>query len=84
MVLIPGYGTDLIPWRDIGGASVQHRPEGKQQVASLHLKSKKMYVDIGNTPNVFPTRADVELFVRLVNERVESQGKSSVSAGDVK
>ena len=84
MVLIPGYMTDLIPWSDIGGASVLHRREGKPQVASLHLKSKKMYVDIGGMANVFPMRADVELFVRLVNERVESQGKSSVSAGDVK
>ncbi|MEZ6085343.1 MAG: hypothetical protein R3E58_15725 [Phycisphaerae bacterium] len=71
-----------------GMASVGHRSnrfsEGKPQMATLLLRKQKMYIDIGGAANVFPKRADVELFVRLVQVHIESQGKSPELAGDVK
>jgi len=67
---LPGFSDDLLPWRDIGGASVKERPAGKPQVASVFVKSKNKTVEIGGVANVFPTRATVERFVGEVNDRV--------------
>jgi hypothetical protein len=72
IVHLPGFIDDLIPWRDIGGASIKDRPAGKPQVASVFLRSKNKTVDIGGVANVFPKRTDVEHFVRQVTERLDS------------
>jgi hypothetical protein len=69
---LPGFKEDLLPWRDIGGASVKERPAGKPQVASVVLTSTNKTVEIGGVANVFPKRAAVERFVQEVNERVGS------------
>ncbi len=81
---LPGFKSDLIPWSGVSKPSVKHRAEGKPQIASLYLKSKKTDVDIGGMANVFPRRSDVERFVSLVQERIESQGDVSESADEVK
>ncbi len=67
---LPGFSDDLMPWRDIGGASIKERPAGKPQVASVFLKSTNKTMEIGGVANVFPKRAAVERFVGEVNERV--------------
>ncbi len=67
---LPGFSDDLIPWRDIGGASIKERPAGKPQVASVFLRSTNKTVEIGGVANMFPKRAAVERFVQEVNERV--------------
>jgi predicted RNA-binding Zn-ribbon protein involved in translation (DUF1610 family) len=85
IVRLPGFSDALIPWRDIGGASIKDRPAGKPQVASVVLKSKNKTVDIGGVANVFPTRADVEQFVRHVTERLDAaddEGASRFSSGN--
>jgi predicted RNA-binding Zn-ribbon protein involved in translation (DUF1610 family) len=85
IVRLPGFSDELIPWRDIGGASIKDRPAGKPQVASVVLKSKNKTVDIGGVANVFPTRADVEQFVRHVTERLDAaddEGASRFSSGN--
>ncbi|HNO78974.1 MAG TPA: hypothetical protein PKN33_13020 [Phycisphaerae bacterium] len=81
---LPGCSDNLIPWNGVGRASVKPVSEGKPQMATLLLRKQKMYIDIGGAANVFPKRADVELFVRLVREHIESQGKSAASASEVK
>jgi hypothetical protein len=84
IVRLPGFTDELIPWRDIGGASIKDRPAGKPQVASVVLKSKNKTMDIGGVANVFPTRADVEQFVRHVTERLDAaddEGASRFSSG---
>jgi hypothetical protein len=85
IVRLPGFSDDLIPWRDIGGASIKDRPAGKPQVASVFLRSKNKTVEIGGVANVFPKRADVGHFVRQVMERLDSaddEGESCSSAGN--
>ena len=72
IVRLPGFSDDLIPWRDIGGASIKDRPAGKPQVASVILKGGRKNLDIGGVNNVFPKRADVERFVEQVNLRVRT------------
>ena len=82
---LPGFSDDLIPWRDIGGASIKDRPASKPQVASVFLKSKNKTVDIGGVANVFPKRTDVEHFVGQVMERLDSaddEGESCSSSGN--
>jgi len=77
---LPGFSDDLLPWRDIGGASIKERPAGKPQVASVLLRSPNKTVEIGGVANVFPKRAAVERFVREVNERVGSDDATSLQA----
>ena len=72
IVRLPGFSDDLVPWSDIGGASIKDRPAGKPQVASVLFRSKNKTVDIGGVANVFPKRADVERFVAEVNDRVDA------------
>jgi len=72
IVRLPGFSDDLIPWCDIGGASIKDRPAGKPQIASVFRKSKNKSVEIGGVANVFPNRTDVEHFVRQVMERLDS------------
>lgn len=72
MLRLPDSGDDLIPWKNIGGASIKERRDGKAQVASILLKDKQKSVDIGGDANVFPKRSDVERFVQQVNERVHA------------
>lgn len=67
---LPGFSEDLIPWRDIGGASAKECPAEKPQIASVFIRSKNKTVAIGGVANVFPKRADVERFVAEVNDRV--------------
>jgi hypothetical protein len=69
---LPSFSYDLISWNDIGAVSVKELPEEKPQVAIVVIKSKKRLVPIGGMANVFPKRADVERFVRQVQERIES------------
>lgn len=81
---LPRFSDNLIPWRDIGGASIKDRPASKPQVASVFLSSKNKTVDIGGVANVFPKRADVERFVRQVMQHLDSAGdkrKSCSSSG---
>jgi hypothetical protein len=77
---LPGFSDDLMPWRDIGGASIKERPAGKAQIATLFLTSTNTTVEIGGFANVFPTRAVVERFVQEVNERVGSDDATSLQA----
>jgi len=69
---LPGFNDDLVPWSDIGSASIKERPVGKPQVASVYIASQKKTVEVGRMANVFPRRADVEHFVAEVNDRVYS------------
>lgn len=71
---LPGFSEDLIPWGDIGGASIKERPTGKPQIASVLLRSKNKTVEVGGVANVFPRRADVERFVEEVDERLNVPG----------
>ncbi|MHC4767940.1 MAG: hypothetical protein ACYTEI_04400 [Planctomycetota bacterium] len=77
---LPGFKDDLLPWRDIGGASIKNRPAGKPQIALVFVKSTNNTVEIGGFANVFPTRTAVERFVREVNERVGSDAATSLQA----
>ena len=70
IVRLPGFSDELIPWRDVGGASVKERPADKPQVASVFIKSRNKTVEIGGVANVFPKRAAAERFVQEVNERI--------------
>ncbi len=84
IVRLPGFSDELIPWGDIVGASIEDRPTGKPQVASVSLKSKNKSIGIGGVANVFPKHADVEHFVRQVMSRLESAedaGESCLSSG---
>jgi hypothetical protein len=76
IVHLPGFREDLMPWNDIGGASI--KPLGKggaktnAQVARVEFKRGNKTVEIGGMANVFPKREDVEQFVNAVNQRVEA------------
>ena len=83
IVRLPGFKDDLIPWHDIDSASIKSRPAGKPQVARLFIKGTNKTVDLGGVANVFPTRTDVEQFVRQVSERLEAaddEGNSCASS----
>ena len=69
---LPGFSDDLIPWSDIGGASIKEHPAAKPQIASVLLRGKNKTVEIGGVANVFPRRADVERFVAEVNDRLDA------------
>jgi predicted RNA-binding Zn-ribbon protein involved in translation (DUF1610 family) len=69
---LPGFSEDLIPWNDIGRASIKKRSARKPQIASVFLRSKNKTVEIGGVANVFPRRTDVERFVAEVNDRVNA------------
>ncbi len=82
IIRLPGFKDDLIPWNEIGGASIMERPQNKAQLASVFLAKRKRNVGVGGLHNVFPTRADVVRFVGQVNERVEAQTAGSVHQGE--
>jgi len=74
IVRLPGFNDDVIPWSDIGRASIMELPEEKPQIASVFIKSKNKTVQIGGVANVFPKHKDVERFVAEVNDRVDAAG----------
>lgn len=69
---LPGFSDDLIPWRDVGRASIKKRSARKPQIALVFLNRKNKTVEIGGVANVFPRRTDVERFVAQVNDRVNA------------
>jgi hypothetical protein len=69
---LPSFSDDLIPWSDIGAASIKERPAGKSQVTYVILRSTDTAVEIGGVANLFPSRGDVERFVAEVNDRAEA------------
>ncbi len=84
IVHLPGFKGDLIPWCDIGSASVKDRPTGKSQVALMFLRSKNKQVCLGGFANLFPHRADVERFVNEVNRRREAAAATEESSAPVR
>lgn len=63
---------ELIPWNNIGDASVMDRPKRKHRIVRVFLKDKQKHVDIGGLANVFPSLADAKRFVGQVKSRIGS------------
>jgi hypothetical protein len=79
IVRLPGRNDNLIPWKNIGGASVKERPKNKPQIATVFLKDKRTHISIGGMWNVFPTRADVERFIGQVKAHIAPAGDGDTS-----
>ena len=74
IVRLPGFSDELVPWDKVARASVIEVAEGKSQIAGVFLRDRQKDVRIGGMANLFPTRADLERFVRQVNARAD-EGK---------
>lgn len=72
IVRLPGFDDKLIPWDNIGNASVKQMPEEKPQVAEVFFKDKQKNVSIGGVANVFPTPVHVQRFVEQVKGRIKT------------
>lgn len=70
---------ELIPWDNIGDASVRAIPKRKNRIVRVLLKDKWIQMNIGGVANVFPTTADAERFVGQVKSRIASASGEGVA-----
>lgn len=80
LVRLPGFDDKLIPWDNIGSASVRNISEGKPQIADVFFKGKQKSKSIGSIANVFPTPARVERFVVQIEKRIGTADNDKIAS----